>query len=309
MDDPLVCGDPLAERRFAYARAAAGEGDFAAAAEVLEQALERAPGWAAAWFALGEARERLGDRDGAAEAYRAAVRCDPADAQGAAARLALIGRGDPPTSLPAAYVARLFDQYAPRFEAHLTAALGYRAPALFAEALSAAAPGRRFVSALDIGCGGGLMGEALRDRVGHLTGVDLSPAMIARARERGVYDALVADDAVAVLRRQPPATFDLIVAADLLVYIGDLAPLFAAAATALTGDGLIAFSVETSEDDGFSLGASMRFAHSRAYVEATASAAGLRSLFVRAASIRREAGADAPGLICAFERTEQQGRA
>ncbi len=309
MDDPLVCGDPLAERRFAYARAAAGEGDFAAAAEVLEQALERAPGWAAAWFALGEARERLGDRDGAAEAYRAAVCSDPADAQGAAARLALIGRGDPPDRLPAAYVARLFDQYAPRFEAHLTGALGYRAPALFAEALTAAAPGRRFVSALDIGCGGGLMGEALRDRVGHLTGVDLSPAMIARARERGVYDALVADDAVALLQRAPPATFDLIVAADSLVYIGDLAPLFAAAATALTGDGLIAFSVETSEDDGFSLGASMRFAHSRAYVEATASAAGLRSLFVRAASIRREAGADAPGLICAFERTERQGRA
>jgi predicted TPR repeat methyltransferase len=153
------------------------------------------------------------------------------------------------------------------------------------------------------------MGEALGDRVGHLTGVDLSPAMIARARERGVYDALVADDAVAVLRRQPPATFDLIVAADSLVYIGDLAPLFAAAATALTGDGLIAFSVETSEHDGFSLGASMRFAHSRACVEATASAAGLRSLFLRAASIRREAGVDAPGLICVFERTEQQGRA
>jgi predicted TPR repeat methyltransferase len=309
VDDPLVCGDPLAERRFAYARAAAGEGDFAAAADVLEQALERAPGWAAAWFALGEARERLGDRDGAAEAYRAAVCRDPADAQGAAARLALIGRGDPPTSLPAAYVARLFDQYAPRFEAHLTAALGYRAPALFAEALSAAAPERRFVSALDIGCGGGLMGEALRDRVGHLTGVDLSPAMIARARERGVYDALVADDAVALLQRAPPAAFDLIVAADSLVYIGDLAPLFAAAATALTGDGLIAFSVETGEAEGFSLGASMRFAHSRAYVEATASAAGLRPLFVRAASIRHEAGADAPGLICAFQRTERQGRA
>ena len=216
MDDPLVCGDPLAERRFAYARAAAGEGDFATAADVLEQALERAPDWAAAWFALGEARARLGDVDAAAEAFGAALRSDPADAQGAAARLALIGRGDPPSSLPAAYVARLFDQYAPRFEAHLTGALGYRAPALIADALSAAAPGRRFASALDIGCGGGLMGEALRDRVGHLTGVDLSPAMIAKARERGVYDALVVGDATALMRRAAPATFDLIVAADSL---------------------------------------------------------------------------------------------
>src|SRR5271155_3622804 len=122
--DPLASGDPLAERRFAYARAAADEGDFSAAAEVLEQALERAPDWAAAWFALGEARERLGDVDAAAEAYRAALRSDPTDPQGATARLALTGRGDPPTSLPAAYVARLFDQYAPRFEAHLTGTLG-----------------------------------------------------------------------------------------------------------------------------------------------------------------------------------------
>ena len=172
MDDPLASGDPLAERRFVYARAAADEGDFAAAADVLEQALERAPEWAAAWFALGEARQQLGDMDAAADAFRAALRSDPADAQGAMARLALIGRSGPPPNLPAAYVARLFDQYAPRFEAHLTCALGYRGPALIAEALSAAAPGRRFASALDIGCGDGLMGEALRDRVGHLTGVD-----------------------------------------------------------------------------------------------------------------------------------------
>ena len=306
--DPLVCDHPLAERRFAYARAAAGEGDFCAAAEVLEQALELAPEWAAAWFALGEARARLGDIEGAGEAFGAALRSDPADAQGAAARLALIGRGDPPASLPAAYVARLFDQYAPRFEAHLTGTLGYCAPALIAEAMSAAAPGRRFASALDIGCGDGLMGEALRDRVDHLTGVDLSPAMIAKARERGGYDALVVGDAMALLRRQPLATFDLVVAADSLVYIGDLAPLFAAVATALTTDALIAFSVESCGGEGFNLSASMRFAHSRAYVEATARESGLSMLLIGSASIRREAGRDAPGLICVFERTEREVR-
>jgi predicted TPR repeat methyltransferase len=305
MRDPLDSGDPLAERRFAYARAAADEGDFSAAAEVLEQALERAPDWVVAWFALGVARERLGDIDAAAEAFRAALRCDPADVQGASARLALIGRGDAPPVLPAAYLARLFDQYAPRFEAHLTEALGYRAPALIADALGAVAPARRFGRALDLGCGAGLMGEALRHRIDHLTGVDLSPAMIEKARERGVYDALIVGDATAALMRQPPAAFDLIVAADSLVYIGDLAPLFAAAATALTADGLVAFSLETIEGEGFALGASMRFAHSRAYVEATAREAGFRSLIVQAASTRREAGADAPGLICVFQRTGQ----
>jgi len=306
--DPLASRELIAERRFAYAKAAAEEGDFRAAAEVLEQALERAPDWAGAWFALGEARGKLGELDAAAEAFRAALRSDPADAQGATARLALIGRGDAPAALPQAYVARLFDQYAPRFEAHLTERLGYRAPALIVEALSAVAPGRRFARALDLGCGSGLMGGALRARVVHLTGVDLSPAMIEKAQGRGVYDALIVGDMAALLTREPPAAFDLIAGADSLVYVGDLAPLLAAVAAALTADGLFAFSVETFEGDGFRLEPTMRFAHSRAWVEATARAAALSPLLIRSASTRREAGKDAPGLICVFERAQRQAR-
>src|SRR5215470_1896138 len=130
--DPLASIDLIAERRFAYGKAAADEGDFAAAAELFEQALERAPDWAAAWFALGAAREKLGDLDAADQAFRMSLLADPADAQGAAARLALIGRGEAPGGLPQAYVARLFDDYAPRFDAHLTENLDYRAPALIA---------------------------------------------------------------------------------------------------------------------------------------------------------------------------------
>jgi predicted TPR repeat methyltransferase len=300
--DPLASGDLIAERRFAYAKSAAKDGDWSTAAELFEQTLERAPGWAAAWFALGDARERLGDLDAAADAFRATLAADPADAQGAVARLALIGRTDTPPALPDAYVARLFNDYALRFDTHLTKNLGYRAPALIDEALDAAASGRRFASALDLGCGTGLMGEALRGRVDHLTGVDLSAAMIAKARERGVYDDLVVGDAAALMRERP-VVFDLIVAADSLVYVGDLAALFAAAATALARDGLIAFSVETYTGDGFRLGATMRFAHGRSYVEATARKAGLQPLLVQSASTRREAGADAPGLICVFEKT------
>ncbi len=117
------------------------------------------------------------------------------------------------------------------------------------------------------------MGEALRGRVDRLVGVDLSAAMIAKAAERNVYDELVVDDATTLLTSGPRAVFDLIVAADALVYVGDLAPLFAAAATALAADGLFAFSVETHEGDGFKLEPTMRFAHSRNYIEAAAQAA------------------------------------
>ncbi len=99
-----------------------------------------------------------------------------------------MGGGRRSTSLPPAYVARLFDDYAWRFDKHLIKNLGYRAPALIADALSAVAPGRGFVSALDLGCGTGLMGAPLRERIDRLAGVDLSAAMIAKARERGLYD-------------------------------------------------------------------------------------------------------------------------
>ena len=300
--DPLACGDLIAERRFAYAKAAAEDGDWSAAAEIFEQALERAPHWAAAWFALGEAREKLGDLEGAARAFRATLAGDPADAQGAAARLALIGRGKPPCALPQAYVAQLFDDYAPRFDAHLTNNLGYCGPAMIGAALTAVAPGRRFTSALDIGCGTGLMGEALRGRVDQLTGVDLSAAMIAKARERGLYDALMVGEATALIRRNAPAAFDLVVAANSLVYFGDLAPLFAGLATALKPGGLFAFSLETCESESFRLGASMRFAHSQAYVERTATLTGLRPTFMGESSTRREAGRDAPGLVGVLAR-------
>ena len=301
--DPLASSDLIAERRFAYAKAAAKDGDWSAAADLYEQTVEQAPHWAAAWFALAEAREKLGDLDAAARAFRGTLAADAADSQGAAARLALIGRGDVPDALPPAYVARLFNDYAPRFDVHLIKNLGYRAPALIADGLSAAAPGRRFAAALDFGCGTGLMGEALRDRVARLTGVDLAPGMITKARQRGAYDELMVGDAVVMLTSGPRGAFDLIVAADALVYIGDLAPLFAAVGTALASDGLFAFSVETCEGDEFRLEPTMRFVHSRLYVETKAREAGLRALLIQPESTRREAGADAPGLICVFERT------
>ena len=298
--DPLAAGDLIAERRFAYAKAAAADGDLSAAAELFEQTLERAPNWAAAWFALGEAREKLGDLDAAARAFRETLAADPADAQGAAARLALIGRSDvarrAAASLCRAAVRRLC--LALRQASHQKSRLSRPCPhrrRLERASRRAAASPRPSTSAAAPASWARRCGAASD----HLTGVDLSAAMIAKARERNVYDELIIGDAVAPMRERPNA-FDLIVAADVLVYVGDLAPLFAAVGTALTADGLFAFSVETCEGDGFKLEPTMRFAHSRSYVEATAREAGLRPLLIQSASTRRESGADAPGLICVF---------
>jgi predicted TPR repeat methyltransferase len=286
--------------------ASAKDGDWRAAEDLFAQTLELTPGWAPAHFALAEAREKLGQIVGAAGAYRASLAADPSDAQGAAARLAML-EGGSPESLPPAYVARLFDDYAPRFDAHLTGALSYRGPELILAALEEAAPGRGYPHALDLGCGTGLMGKAIRPRVGRLVGVDISPAMVAKADERGAYDRLVAGDALAFLDSAERSAFDLILAADAFCYFGDLEPILAASARALARHGLIAFSVETEvggsvASKGFRLRPTMRFAHGPAYVSASAERVGLRPLVVRPDSIRREVAADASGLIAVFER-------
>jgi predicted TPR repeat methyltransferase len=299
MRDALDCDDPIAQRRFAYARSAAKDGDFAAAAEVLEQTLELAPNWAAAWFALGEAREKLGDGKAAAAAFRAALRIDLNDAQGAGPRLALIEKREA-ASLPPAYVARLFDEYAARFDAHLTGELAYRGPELIVAALDRIAPARRFNHALDLGCGTGLMGAALAGRVEQLAGVDLSAKMIAKADESGLYEALEVGDVVEFLRARAVQRADLIVAADVLAYLGDLDPLFAAAGRALAPAGLFAFSLEAGEHGDYRLGPTMRFTHSERYLREAAARAGLAPLVIEAASTRREAGGDVAGWIAVF---------
>lgn len=302
--DPLSCDDLIAHRRYAYGKAAADEGDWAAAAELFEQAAEKAPRWAPAWFALGEVRQKLGDIEATADAFRATLAADPSDSLGAGPRLALIRRADNPPVLPEAYVARLFDDYAPRFDTHLTEHLNYRGPAVIAEALDLAAPERRFTDALDVGCGTGLMGEALRDRVDRLTGVDLSARMIAKARERGLYDALEVAEANAFLGRTAPGAYDCILAADALCYFGDLGPIVQACRRALAVGGVFVFSIESFEGEGFRLRETVRFAHAPAYVEAMAREAGFRPLLVRAAATRQEATQDVPGLVAVFEVAE-----
>lgn len=284
-------GNLIADRRFAWAAEYRAAGDHAAAADLLEQALELAPNWAVGHVALGEARAAAGDAAGAAAAFRRALDIDPADTAGAGPRLAVL-TGDTPDRLPEAHVAALFDGYAGRFESHLVAALDYRGPALLMAALNQA-PVRHFARALDLGCGTGLMGRAIRDRVDWLAGLDLSPAMVERAARTGVYDACHVGDALAL----PPGPWDLTLAADVLVYIGDLAPLCRALADAMPPDALFAFTAERHTGEGVVLQQTYRYAHSEAYLRGLAASWGFEVLRLDPLSSRREAGRDVPGWV------------
>lgn len=299
-------GNLFADRRYEYARAAAKDGDDAAAADLLEQALELAPDWAAAWFALGEACERQGARDQAARAFAQCIASDPDDRHGASLRLALGGGAPAPVAMGAAYVRGLFDQYAPRFDAHLTGALGYRGPQILEGALRAACDARgrgfHFAAVLDLGCGTGLMAAALDPHFDTIHGVDLSPGMIAQARKTGLYDSLETAEMLGWMKSRPAAQASLVTAADVLVYVGDLSPLFAQAARVLDpARGLFAFTTQRLEGEDYALGADMRFAHAPEYLRGCAQAAGLQVVLLEEQSTRRDAGRDVPGLVCVLE--------
>jgi predicted TPR repeat methyltransferase len=302
----MSSGDPRADRRFLYAEECAAEGDHAAAAELLEQCLELAPDWAPAWFALGGAREKLGDSAAAIAAYRRALACDPEDFLGASLALARLGAGQTPSTAAPAYVARLFDQYAPRFDAHLIDGLGYRAPDLLRDAVSevCARTTRRmhFARALDLGCGTGLAGAAFRDCVDHLEGVDLSAGMVAEAKAKSVYDALFVADALDHLRASPDRAFDLILAADVLVYIGDLVPLFTLIARGLASGGVFAFTAERHDGNGYVIGSETRYAHSHGYLGQASTAVGLKIALLKQCSTRKNKGEPTAGLVGVLAR-------
>lgn len=291
----MSSGNLTADRRYATAQALRAEGDAAAAADVMAQALELAPAWMEGRFALAEMLADAGQRDAAVAAYQAYLVADPADSMGAAARLTLLDAAPVPASLPAAYVTRLFDEYAPRFDTALTERLAYRGPAVLKEAVARVRT-ERFSRVFDLGCGTGLSGAAFRDAADWLGGVDLSLAMVKKAQAKGLYDHLQAGDMTAALAALD-APCDLILAADVLVYVGELAPLFAAVRNALAPGGLFAFTVQRTDENDYTLGREQRYSHSRAYLERCARAAGFQVALLDDVVTRREAGKDVPGLV------------
>ncbi|TIX10056.1 MAG: methyltransferase domain-containing protein, partial [Mesorhizobium sp.] len=192
---------------------------------------------------------------------------------------------------PSAFVETLFDHYAESFEEMLVNKLGYRMPELLDQAIRSVRP-RRLSLALDLGCGTGLMGERLRPIVDRLEGYDISAAMLRKARAKGVYDRLVKADLQDLVYAGPKA--DLVVAADVFIYVGALEGIVRTVAGMLAEDGLFAFSVETLTDtepaggDSFALRPSRRYAHSEAYVRIVLAANGLSVRWLQRTVIRHD---------------------
>ncbi|WBY00397.1 tetratricopeptide repeat protein [Ramlibacter tataouinensis] len=275
------------------AAALAEMGRREAALDAVRQSLDHAPGSGAGWLLRATLARELGSIEEAAGAYRQAL-AHGADPELVRFGLAAVQAGDDtPPAPPAAYVQTLFDSYAEGFEEHLAGALGYRAPQVLAAGLGRA----RYRSALDLGCGTGLCAPLLRARCDRLEGIDLSPRMVEQARGRGLYDEVQPGDLAGFLG-STGRRYDLLLAADVFIYVGALERVFEGAARVLEAGGEFCFSLEDAGDrPGFVLQSSLRYAHGEAYVRALAGPCGFELQAIERGPLRMDAGQPVAGLF------------
>lgn len=289
----------LAEGHFNLGTALLAEFDSVGTIAAWQETLRLQPDHLRAYKALSLLFYKLNRREEATVLFQNWLDRNPDDVAAQHMLAASSGR-DVPGRATDGYIQTVFDEMAADFDHHLQH-LAYRGPELMAQAVAAVlgAP-IGTLNVLDAGCGTGLCGPLLRPYARHLTGVDLSPGMVAKAQARGGYDDLVVAELTAWLAEQP-ATCDLIVSADTLIYFGDLHPLFTAAASALRPGGWLAFTleeiIETETPPDFCLELSGRYRHSEAYLRRALAEAGLILTTLERVTPRMESNRPVAGLL------------
>lgn len=292
----LSSGDMIADRRAEYGEMLLEAADAAAAADLYAQALERVPEWTAGWFRLGEIQQEAGNLSAATESWRRALGLDPADPFGVTLKLQLAGQAPDMAVMPSAFVETLFDAYADDFDEALVERLAYAAPDRLVEAISAA-HGAGFAKALDLGCGTGLMGARLKGMASRLEGMDISAEMLRKAAAKGIYDRLEQAD-LTLLEPWTGIAPDLVTAADVFMYLGDLERVFHWIASALAPGGLFGFTVEAAPNgEDIVLRPSLRYAHGEAYVRQRLEACGLEAVSIARHVIRMDRGEPVEGFV------------
>ena len=260
------------------------------------------PDFAMPHLALGILFQKKGMYDEAKEQYRHTLRLDP-DIATARYFLSALGEGESPAQSPPRYIETLFNDCAEKFDKHLVQKLGYQIPDLLNNTVRKVLGNTtKKIDVLDLGCGTGLGGALFRDIAQRLTGVDLSHKMIEQARQRAVYDELIVGDVMLPLST-PGAAFDLIIACDVFIYVGDLANVFAACARVLKSGGLFAFSTEREDAcESYLLRKNGRYAHFSGYIKGLAKAARLVEVVVDDVAVRTENGKPVAGNIYIFRK-------
>ena len=289
------------ESAYSVAKTAQSNGRFDVAIRCYRKILELDPKHGDAVWGLAEVSYGNDQPEEALRWYQRYAELFPNDPE-AAHMVAALGTGPKPARASDDYVRETFDQFAEDFDRQLLEDLEYKAPKLIHALFCALPRGRTFgLDILDAGCGTGLLGIEFKPYASSLTGVDLSSEMLRRAKDRRIYDVLVEMELVAFMCGRI-AMFDLIVAADVFCYIGDLTETLHAASIALKPGGCLLFTVEAQSKRGYTLTGSGRYAHKPAYIRKVAQNAGLKEILARTESLRLEYGEPVKGYITALQK-------
>ncbi len=268
-------------------------GDYNGAAAAYEHALALDNQHTAALGNLACCLQCVGNHEQAAAMYGKLVHLQPDNVAAQYMLAALAGKDV--TAPPPEYVAGLFDGYSANFDRDLLDNLSYRVPDLLVDLLAGhigkraknIGKGAKKMRVLDLGCGTGLSGQAILPCARSLIGVDLSAKMVAEAEKRGCYDQLIVGDVVACLHNLTEPV-DLLLAADVLTYLGDLEPLFQAASGKVRTGGLFCFSTEHGKGQDWQLNPTGRYGHHPEYIQRLADKHGWQLLRSERAEIRKE---------------------
>ena len=213
--------------------------------------------------------------------------------------------GNTTPTAPTEYVVKLFDSIAGSFDQHLVDDLAYKVPQYFSDEISKLTGNKSTqLDVLDLGCGTGLCATYFKGTAKTITGVDLSPNMLAKAKQLNVYTKLVLGDITKELKSAKNSV-DIILAADVFIYVGELKQAFKAAAAALRSGGLFALSVEAEEDiDSYALRPTGRYAHSIKYVRELAAENGLKELSFKELVLRMDNEKAIDGYVLVFGKDE-----
>jgi predicted TPR repeat methyltransferase len=263
-------------------------------------AFARAPELAQAWIGRARALRRLQRPQEAVAAYRQAMAMG-GDAEVIHYYLASLGAELAPVAAPSRLVRTVFDRYSDRYDQHVVGTLKYRTPELLFDAMVPLVPSHDF-DILDLGCGTGLLGALFHPIARTLTGVDISSNMLKIARQRQIYDQLVCSELSEFLRTRAEA-FDVALAADVFVYLGDLSGVFRQVRSTLRDGGLFGFSVEASDAQDIVLRSTLRYAHSADYLRKLSGDHGFVLEALESAVLRQEGGTDVMGHIAILRRS------
>lgn len=263
------------------------------------QACELQPDRVEAWRNLGLLAADLGHLPEAAQALARVLAMKPDDS--IARHMLDSVEGRTTAAPPEGFLAASFDAFAKSFDRQLVERLGYSVPWALADKAKVFCPEGGYREAVDIGCGTGLISKAFDGLVERWTGIDLSTEMLKRAEQSGGYHCLLQGEAVETLAGVT-TEFDLATAADLLIYLGDILPLFRAVSASLRPDGLFLLSTERCrpEEGDCRLRPTGRYAQSDAYVLEMANRASFACLSQEPTVLRKQHGEDVAGTLFTF---------